>query len=322
MAGKEVYITLASTPNAADVSAGSGSGKRGGGSGGGGGGKARGGGGGKDRGKRGGGSALSTRSARVRVGSTQSVRRACYLDWVSTCRALVRPRTRTSGARGRVGYIHVADMEESGYEHFTRQYLAEVRADTAALILDLRGNVGGITSDLLLARLTQRRLGREKPAFGSSSAVPEHAAPSGLVVLIDEFTSSDGECLAQYLVSAAGAFTVGVRTWGGVFAMGEAELVDGSVVNVPSVALSLAGSSPELENYGVAPMRRVEATPQDAVAGRDAQLEAAVAKAVELVEERIRVEEAEEAEEAERARARREVGGAEGARRRKHWSVE
>ena len=30
----------------------------------------------------------------------------------------------------------------------------------------------------------------------------------------------------------------------------------------------------------------------------------------------------EEAEEAERARARREVGGAEGARRRKHWSVE
>ena len=52
------------------------------------------------------------------------------------------------------------------------------------------------TSDLVLGRLTQRRLGSECPPFGAVATVPENAAPAELVVLIDEHTSSDGEVRA------------------------------------------------------------------------------------------------------------------------------
>ena len=51
-----------------------------------------------------------------------AVRRARYLDWVSSCRRLVRGRS-----QGLVGYMHVADMEESGYEDFSRQFLLALR---------------------------------------------------------------------------------------------------------------------------------------------------------------------------------------------------
>ena len=48
------------------------------------------------------------------------------------------------------------------------------------------------------------------------------------------------QCLAQYLVSAASATTVGATTWGGVYAMDETDLVDGTTIAYPSYALSLA----------------------------------------------------------------------------------
>jgi small subunit ribosomal protein S7 len=85
----------------------------------------------------------------VRVGSTSLVRRGRYLDWVIGCRELVHART-----GGKVGYVHVPDMEESGYAHFSRQFLAECHHARRVLLIDLRWNVGGVTSDVLVAKLT------------------------------------------------------------------------------------------------------------------------------------------------------------------------
>ena len=249
-------------------------------------------------------------------------------------------RAHAAAAR-RVGYIHVADMEEGGYEDFSAQYLAEARPEHAALILDLRGNAGGYTSDLLLARLTQRRLGSEAPAYGAPAPVPEHAPPdAGLVVLVDDGTASDGECLAHYLSAACGAVVVGARTWGGVNAMGEAELVDGTTVSYPacewrtnhrhprgrlggpaaggggsaSAAAAAAAREGGIENYGVAPDVVVEATPHDAMAGRDAQLEAALEEAAKLCAAWEAAERA-RAGDGEHDRGLAASGG------RRHWSL-
>ena len=120
-----------------------------------------------------------------------------------------------------------------------------------------------------------------------------------------------GECLAQYLVSTVGALTVGQRTWGGVYAMGETELVDGTTVNYPMYAMSLRGDAPQIENVGVVPAVAVEATPHDAVRGVDAQLESAIEHAKRLVAERA----AREGEASERV-----VTGA-APRARRHWSM-
>ena len=56
---------------------------------------------------------------------------------------MVRSRTRTvaRAGGGRVGYLHLPDMERTGYSEFWRHYAAEVRR--GALLVDLRGNIGG-----------------------------------------------------------------------------------------------------------------------------------------------------------------------------------
>ena len=111
-------------------------------------------------------------------------------------------------------------MEERGYADFSAQFLSVCPRSTLALILDLRGNVGGMTSDLILARLTQHQLALELPAYGLPAAVPEHAAPRALVLIIDENTCSDGEVLAEHLSAATHATIVGSRSWGGIIGMG------------------------------------------------------------------------------------------------------
>ena len=265
-------------------------------------------------GKGGGGRAKERRSSRptdwtvrLRVGDAEGVRRARYLDWLRACREAVAERS-----KGRVGYVHIPDMEEEGYAHFTRQFLDESRMHVAALIVDLRGNCGGYTSDLILARLTQRRLAREVPRHGLPTAAPENAAASSLVVLVDEHTASDGEVVAEYLRSAGGARLVGGRTWGGVFAMGETELVDGTTVAHPAYAFQLH-SGRVLENRGVAPEVLVELPPHDGATGRDAQLDAAIDEAIELADR--------EASLARAAMADADAGRPSARRGGPHWSL-
>eukprot|EP00900_Chrysochromulina_parva_P026306 jgi/Chrpa1/8309/Chrysochromulina_OHIO_Genome00013214-RA len=183
---------------------------------------------------------------------------------------------------GKVGYVHVPDMEESGYAHFSRQFLAECHHARRVLLIDLRGNVGGVTSDVLVAKLTQRRVAIEQPPHGRPDSIPCHATPARLVVLVDENTCSDGELLGAELAAVAGALLVGSPSWGGVIGMGETELVDGTTVSHPSYAVRM-DSGAALENRGLRPTVHVEAAPHDAMRGRDALLEAAIAQANELV---------------------------------------
>ncbi|KOO53692.1 peptidase s41 [Chrysochromulina tobinii] len=191
------------------------------------------------------------------------------------------PLTRAAvGAK--VGYVHVPDMEESGYAHFSRQFLAECHHARRVLLIDLRGNVGGVTSDVLVAKLTQRRVAIEQPPHGRPDSIPCHATPARLIVLVDENTCSDGELLGAELAAVAGALLVGSPSWGGVIGMGETELVDGTTVSHPSYAVRM-DSGAALENRGLRPTVHVEAAPHDAMRGRDALLEAAIAQANELV---------------------------------------
>ena len=261
------------------------------------------------------------RVVRVRVAGAPLLRRAIYLDWVARSRACVRAvAARCSDAEGAVGYVHVADMEEGGYEDFTRQYLAEVRSGCRALIVDLRGNAGGATSDLLLARLSQRRAGVELPAHGAASAVPEHAPPSHLIIIIDELTSSDAELLAHELVRMTGALAIGARTWGGVYGVGKTTLIDGTTVAHPEYALRLhgggrGGAASHIENHGVVPEVAVEVTPLDVARGHDAQLVEAAERAAALAAAAQLAARADDVEEQEGD------GRAGGRARIKHWSM-
>jgi tricorn protease len=64
---------------------------------------------------------------------------------------------------------------------------------------------------------------------------------------------------------------------GAVIGTGSYSLIDGSTVRTPGVGVYLADSKrTNMENYGVQPDMLVDNKPEDTLAGRDRQLEAAV----------------------------------------------
>ena len=74
---------------------------------------------------------------------------------------------------GEVGYLRLPDMERTGFSEFWRHFPDEVRK--GALVVDLRGNVGGHISELLLAKLAQRPLAWDVPRRGTSLFVFPYA---------------------------------------------------------------------------------------------------------------------------------------------------
>ena len=86
-------------------------------------------------------------------------------------RDMIRDRTKRVDALGggEVGYLRLPDMERTGFSEFWRHFPDEVRK--GALVVDLRGNVGGHISELLLAKLAQRPLAWDVPRRGTSSFV-------------------------------------------------------------------------------------------------------------------------------------------------------
>src|SRR6185312_10511606 len=75
-----------------------------------------------------------------------------YQDWVAGRRAFVADRS-----EGRLGYLHVPDMVASGWAQLHRDLGRETARD--GLILDVRGNSGGHTSQLVVEKLARRVIG-------------------------------------------------------------------------------------------------------------------------------------------------------------------
>ena len=60
-------------------------------------------------------------------------------------------------SEGRLGYLHVPDMVASGWAQLHRDLSRETARD--GLILDVRGNSGGHTSQLVVEKLARRVIG-------------------------------------------------------------------------------------------------------------------------------------------------------------------
>jgi tricorn protease len=70
---------------------------------------------------------------------------------------------------------------------------------------------------------------------------------------------------------------IGTPTMGAVIGTGSYSLIDGSTVRTPGVGVFLADpKKTNMENYGVQPDMLVDNKPEDNIAARDRQLEAAV----------------------------------------------
>ena len=206
----------------------------------------------------------------VAIVPLRSDHRLRYLDWVSRKRDQVRELT-----GGRVGYLHVPDMVSEGWADFHRDLRSEMLRD--ALVVDVRGNTGGHTSQLVIEKLARRVIGWDVPSGALPSTYPEDAPRGPVVALADECAGSDGDIVTAAIRILQLGPVVGARTWGGVIGYDDLhELVDGTQMTVPRLAFWLDGFGWGVENHGVDPDVELIPTPDDWAAGRDVQLETAV----------------------------------------------
>jgi tricorn protease len=201
-----------------------------------------------------------------------------YQDWVADRR---RRTHELSG--GRLGYLHVPDMVSTGWAQLHRDLRVEMACE--GVIVDLRENRGGHTSELVVEKLARRVVGWAVARGYSPARYPTDAPRGPVVAIADEWAGSDGDIVSAAIQALGIGPVVGTRTWGGVVGIDmKYELVDGTSVTQPRYSFWLEGKGWGVENYGVDPDIEVPVTPQDRVAGRDPQLDTAVRVALDALE--------------------------------------
>jgi tricorn protease len=201
---------------------------------------------------------------------------ARYREWVERNRAWVHERS-----AGRVGYFHLPDMMSAGFAEFHRYFRSE--CDRPALIVDLRYNRGGHVSELLLEKVARRRIAWNVSRWGRPQPYPDEAPAGAVVALTNEHAGSDGDIFSHAFKLMGIGPLVGTRTWGGVIGIWPRhKLVDGTETTQPEFSFWFRDVGFGVENYGTDPTLEVDNAPQDIAAGRDRQLEAALATAQEL----------------------------------------
>ena len=176
---------------------------------------------------------------------------------------------------GRIGYIHIRAMDQPSLRKFEKE-IREFR-NKDAMIIDQRWNGGGNIEQELLAILVQREYQVWQPRGVEASGRPFAGYFGPKVVLQNWRSASNAEMFPAGFRALGLGKVVGTPTMGAVIGTGSYSLIDGSTVRTPGVGVYLADQKrTNMENYGVQPDIRVDNAPEDNLAGRDRQLEAAV----------------------------------------------
>ncbi|MGE7432650.1 MULTISPECIES: S41 family peptidase [Kitasatospora] len=190
-----------------------------------------------------------------------------YHDWVADRRAAVRE---LSG--GRLGYLHIPDMQSNGWAQLHRDLKTELAKE--GVIVDIRENRGGHTSQLIIEKLNRRIVGWDRTRdLDEGISYPREAPRGPVVALANELSGSDGDVVNAAIQALGIGPVVGTRTWGGVIGIdSKYRLVDGTLVTQPKYALWLEGYGWGVENHGVDPDVEVPMPPHAWAEGSDPQL--------------------------------------------------
>jgi tricorn protease len=190
---------------------------------------------------------------------------------------------------GQLGYIHVRGMDQNSLDIFERDLFAAAHGKKG-LVIDVRNNGGGWTSDRLLASIMAPRHAYTVPR-GMDPSVRDGYPQDRLFIqrydlpinmLCNEKSFSNAEIIAHAFKTLKRGTLVGQQTAGGVISTGSTTLVDGTTVRVPFRGWYLPDGT-DMENNGAIPDLLVPQTPEDESRGEDSQLRAAVADLLKRV---------------------------------------
>jgi tricorn protease len=200
-----------------------------------------------------------------------------YYTWVQN-----NIRKVDKATNGQVGYIHIPDMSAEGLNEFVKYFYPQLAKK--ALIIDDRGNGGGNVSPMILERLS-REMSRSNMARNVEipGRTPTKMMPGPKVLLIDNYSASDGDLFPYGFKKHQLGKVIGKRTWGGVVGIrGSLPFVDGADLRKPEFASYAADESKWIiEGYGVEPDIEIDNDPAREYEGIDDQLNRAIEVALE-----------------------------------------
>jgi tricorn protease len=220
------------------------------------------------------------RQRRIAVVPVKDEERLRYQEWVAANRRTVR-----EASEGTFGYLHIPDMMPNGWAQLHRDLDTETALD--GLIVDVRRNRGGHTSQLVAELIGRKVTGWSMPRGEKPRTYPHHAPRGPVVILADEFAGSDGDIITQVSKLRGIGPVIGTRTWGGVVGIDNRfTLADGTGVTQPRYATWFSGGIGwDVENFGVSPDIEVTFPPHAYAAGRDPQLEYGIGALKEMIQE-------------------------------------
>ena len=177
-------------------------------------------------------------------------------------------------------------MNMSSFYEFERQ-LYDVGYGRDGLVIDVRDNGGGFTTDLLLTALTQPRHAITVPRGGGPGYPQDRAVYAAwtkpIVVLCNQNSYSNAEIFSHAIKTLGRGRLVGVRTAGGVVSTGAARVGDVGTIRVPFRGWFVLGTGEDMEMNGAVPDVTIWPAPGEIPTGTDRQL----TKAVELLLEDV-----------------------------------
>ncbi len=211
--------------------------------------------------------------------SSGALRSLAYLDEVERTRAQVE-----AASDGRLGYLHIRGMNMPSVHDFERDLYAAAHGKDG-LLIDVRDNGGGFTTDILLSSLTAPVHAYTVPRGSDPAHLHPDTYPRDrrliyawtrpIAVLCNQNSFSNAEIFSHAIQTTGRGPVIGQETFGGVISTGAHTLIDGTTIRRPFRGWYLPDGT-DMESRGAIPDVIVERTPADEVAGVDAQLDAAI----------------------------------------------
>jgi tricorn protease len=214
------------------------------------------------------------RDVTLRPISYATARQFLYRDWTAHNRRLV-----DTLSDGKLGYLHIAAMNEESFYKFEEDLFAAADGKDG-LVIDVRENGGGSTTDHLLTALTQPQHAITIPRGGTPGYPQDRKIyatwDKPVVVLCNQNSFSNAEIFSHAIKTLGRGQVVGVTTAGGVISTGATGIMDVGVLRLPFRGWYLPGSGEDMELHGAVPHHILWPLPGELPSGKDTQLEKGV----------------------------------------------
>ena len=226
------------------------------------------------------------KSQEVVIWPVRSLNAELYDDWVEQRRKLT-----DKYSNGRLGYLHIRGMNWTSFERFERELMA-AGYGKEGIVIDVRYNGGGWTTDYLMAVLNVKQHAYTIPRGAAKDLSAEHekfkdnypfaerlplsAWTKPSIAMANENSYSNAEIFSHAYKALGIGKLVGRPTFGAVISTGGYRLVDGSLVRMPFRGWWVKESGQNMDFTPAVPDIEVFNPPAYKARGIDPQLQRAV----------------------------------------------